>query len=132
LAKRDAPVVAVMRELAAQYPRYEYRRIQVFLGRRGHVMSADRTHRLWRRHGLQVPRKRPRRRVSRIDAKILIEEFRRQFNEVRPHSSLGQLMPVEFEQQLLTTDPNTAVSKVFRSEESRQVSTLLVFQLRKG
>jgi putative transposase len=28
---------------------------------------------------------------NRIDAKILIEEFRRQFNEVRPHSSLGQL-----------------------------------------
>jgi putative transposase len=243
LVKRDAPAVAVMRELAAQYPRYGYRRIQVFLGRRGHVMSADRTHRLWRLHGLQVPRKRPRRRVAanrprplaptganqvwaydflfdacangqqlkcltvideytreclaidvagsirsarvievlsklvsvhgaprylrsdngpefisrailrwvteaqidtayidpgkpwqngsnesfngkfrdeclsmqwfknRIDAKILIEEFRRQFNEVRPHSSLGQLTPVEFKQQLLTTDPNTAVSK---------------------
>src|SRR5882762_11403635 len=47
LAKRDEPVVAVMRELAAQYPRYGYRRIQVFLARRGHVMSADRTHRLW-------------------------------------------------------------------------------------
>jgi putative transposase len=59
LVKRDAPVVAVMRELAAQYPRYGYRRIQVFLSRRGHVMSADRTHRLWRLHGLQVPRKRP-------------------------------------------------------------------------
>ena len=64
LAKRDEPVVAVMRELAAQYPRYGYRRIQVFLARRGHVMSADRTHRLWRLHGLQVPRKRPRRRVA--------------------------------------------------------------------
>jgi putative transposase len=57
LAQRDAPVVAVMRELAAQYPRYGYRRIQVFLARRGHPMSADRTHRLWRLHGLQVPRK---------------------------------------------------------------------------
>jgi len=64
LVKRDAPVVAVMRELSDQYPRYGYRRIQVFLARRGHVMSADRTHRLWRLHGLQVPRKRPRRRVA--------------------------------------------------------------------
>jgi putative transposase len=64
LAKRDAPVLAAMRELAGQYPRYGYRRIQVFLGRRGHVMSADRTHRLWRLAGLQVPRKRPRRRVA--------------------------------------------------------------------
>ena len=64
LARRDAPALSVMHELAAQYPRYGYRRIQVFLARRGHVMSADRTHRLWRQAGLQVPRKRPRRRVA--------------------------------------------------------------------
>ena len=64
LAKRDAPVLSAMRELAGQYPRYGYRRIQVFLARRGHTMSADRTHRLWRLAGLQVPRKRPRRRVA--------------------------------------------------------------------
>jgi putative transposase len=35
LAQRDAPAVAVMKELASQYPRYGYRRIQVFMGRRG-------------------------------------------------------------------------------------------------
>src|SRR5580698_2389532 len=64
LVKRDAPVVAVMHELAAQYPRYGYRRIQVFLARRGHAMSTDRAHRLWRLHKLQVPKKRPRRRVA--------------------------------------------------------------------
>jgi putative transposase len=243
MAQRDAPVVAVMHELAAQYPRYGYRRIQVFLERRGHAMSADRAHRLWRLHGLQVPRKRPRRRVAthrprplpatgagqvwaydfvfdacangqqlkcltvvdeftreclaidvagsirsgrvievlsrlvslhgsprhlrsdngpefvsravlkwltkanidtahiepgkpwqngsnesfngkfrdeclsmewfrnRIDAKIVIEEFRRQYNEVRPHSSLGQLTPAEFKQKLsLTKSPETAIS----------------------
>jgi putative transposase len=64
LAKRDAPVAAVMRELAAQYPRFGYRRIRVFLGRRGLAMSADRAHRIWRRAGLQVPRRRPRRRLA--------------------------------------------------------------------
>lgn len=53
-----------MRRFAAQYPRYGYRRIQVFLEREGHQMSADRMHRLWRQAGLQVPRKRPRRRVA--------------------------------------------------------------------
>jgi putative transposase len=243
LIKRDAPVVAVMRELAGQYPRYGYRRIRVFLERRGHRMSADRAHRLWRKCGLQVPRKRPRRRIAtsrprplpakgagylwaydfvfdacangqqlkcltvideytreclaidvagsirsnrvievlsklvsvhgapkylrsdngpefvsrailkwlsatnidtahidpgkpwlngmnesfngkfrdeclnmqwfknRIDAKILIEEFRRQFNEIRPHSSLGNLTPAEFKQRLSTTNPETAVSE---------------------
>jgi putative transposase len=230
-------------ELAAQYPRYGYRRIQVFMGRRGHAMSTDRAHRLWRLHRLQVPKKKPRRRVAssrprplpatamgqvwaydfvfdacangqqlkcltvvdeftheclaidvagsirsgrvievlsklvsvhgspqylevrqrarvrvpsgievahqanidtahidpgkpwqngtnesfngkfrdeclsmewfrnRIDAKITIEQFRRQYNEVRPHSSLGQLTPAEFKQQLsVTTNPEAAIS----------------------
>ena len=64
LAVRDAPLLADLRELAAQYPRYGYRRMQIFLARKGHVMSADRAHRLWRVAGLQVPRRRPRRRVA--------------------------------------------------------------------
>ncbi len=64
LAKRDAPVLAAMRELAAQYPRFGYRRIQVFLARRGLTMSADRAYRIWKKAGLQVPRRRPRRRVA--------------------------------------------------------------------
>ena len=61
---------------------------------------------------------------NRIDAKILIEEFRRQFNEVRPHSSLGKLTPAEFKQRLSTTHPEKVH---FRSQdwsvESRQVNT---------
>jgi putative transposase len=64
LAVRDAPALEAMKRLAAQYPRYGYRRIRIFLKREGHVMSTDRTHRLWRQAGLQVPRRRPRRRVA--------------------------------------------------------------------
>ena len=64
LIERDAPVLASMAELSAQYPRYGYRRIQVFLERQGYAMSADRAWRLWKKAGLQVPRKRPRRRVA--------------------------------------------------------------------
>ena len=64
LMARDAPALAAMRRLAAQYPRYGYRRIRIFLEREGHMMSPDRTHRLWRQAGLQVPRRRPRRRVA--------------------------------------------------------------------
>ena len=58
---KDAPVIAAMQDLSAQYPRFGYRRIGVYLERAGHVMSWDRTHRLWKLAGLQVPRKRPRR-----------------------------------------------------------------------
>jgi putative transposase len=64
MAAKDAPVVAAMRELSSQYPRYGYRRIHIFLARRGHGMSPDRAHRIWRQAELQVPRKRTRRRVA--------------------------------------------------------------------
>jgi putative transposase len=64
LAVKDAPVLDVMHELARQYPRYGYRRIQVFLRRQGFEMSTERTYRLWRQAGLQVPRRRPRRRIA--------------------------------------------------------------------
>ncbi len=64
LAQRDGPALVAMRRLAAQYPRYGYRRIRIFLKREGHVMSTDRTHRLWRQAALQVPRRRPRRRIA--------------------------------------------------------------------
>jgi putative transposase len=241
LAVKDALVVSHMRELSAQYPRFGYRRIQVFLERIGYPMSADRAHRLWRCAGLQVPRKRPRRRIAgsrprplapmgagemwaydfvfdacangqqlkcltvideftrealaidvagslqstrvkevlarlisvhgaprylrsdngseflsrrilkwlgeehietalidpgkpwqngtnesfngkfrdeclsmewfrnRVDAKIVIESWRRHYNEVRPHSSLGQLTPAEFKQKLSTMSPERAI-----------------------
>lgn len=64
LAQRDAPVLEAMQELARQYPRYGYRRVQVFLGRQGFAMSADRAYRLWRQAGLQVPRRKVRRRAA--------------------------------------------------------------------
>lgn len=62
--RADAPVLQRMRELSAQYPRYGYRFIKIFLGREGHRMSADRAYRLWRTAKLQVPRKRPRKRIA--------------------------------------------------------------------
>jgi putative transposase len=63
-AKADAPVLAQMRELASQYPRYGDRMIQLLLARQDTRMSPDRAYRLWRSVGLQVPRKRPRRRLA--------------------------------------------------------------------
>jgi putative transposase len=52
-AAKDAPVLA--RDGAgAQYPRFGYRRIRVFLEREDHGMSWGRAWRLWRRARLQV------------------------------------------------------------------------------
>jgi len=53
-----------MKTLSAQYPRYGYRRIRIFLRRQGHELSWSRTHRLWRQAGLLLPKKRPRRRIA--------------------------------------------------------------------
>jgi putative transposase len=64
LKLKDAPALAKMKEIAAQYPRWGYRRIRVMLGRDGQHMSVGRAYRLWKSAGLQVPKKRPRRRVA--------------------------------------------------------------------
>jgi putative transposase len=61
---KEAPVLARMAELSAAYPRYGYRRIAIFLGRDGYSMGFGRAHRLWRLARLQVPRKRPRKRIA--------------------------------------------------------------------
>jgi putative transposase len=53
-----------MQGLTAQYPRYGYRRITIFLEREGFVMSLGRCQRLWRQAKLQVPRKRPSKRIA--------------------------------------------------------------------
>lgn len=53
-----------MAERSAQYPRYGYRRIAIFLARDGMRVSFGRAHRLCRSARLQVPRKRPRKRIA--------------------------------------------------------------------
>ena len=57
-------MIKLMRSLSRKYPRYGYRRIRVFMGREGYGMSVGRACRLWQAAGLQIPRKRPRKRVA--------------------------------------------------------------------
>lgn len=64
LEARDREPTSVMKDLARQYPRFGYRRIRILLARHGFAMSTDRVWRLWRIGGLQVPKKRRRRRVA--------------------------------------------------------------------
>jgi putative transposase len=53
-------LVADMIELARQYGRYGYRRISVMLREAGWQVSDGRIERLWRREGLKVPQKQPK------------------------------------------------------------------------
>lgn len=45
-----------------------------------------------------------------IDAKIVIESWRRHYNQVRPYSSLGNLTPAEFKKQRLQFSLHGAIS----------------------
>ena len=57
----EARLVADMIELARQYGRYGYRRIAAMLRDAGWSVSDGRVERLWRREGLKVPPKQPKR-----------------------------------------------------------------------
>ena len=63
-AAKDAPGRADEAAVGAVSVLRLYRRIRIFLGRDGYRMSPGRAHRLWRAAGLQVPRKRPKKRVA--------------------------------------------------------------------
>ena len=59
----DEPrLVERMVELATRYGRYGYRRITALLRQAGWVVNAKRVERIWRREGLKVPSKQPKRK----------------------------------------------------------------------
>jgi putative transposase len=47
---------------------------------------------------------------NRAEARVLIEAWRREYNVVRPHSSLGNLTPAEFAGRSRSTEQTGAVS----------------------
>ncbi len=53
-------LVTDMIELARQYGSYGYRRVAVLLRDAGWQVSVGRVERLWKREGLKVPRKQPK------------------------------------------------------------------------
>ena len=62
---------------------------------------------------------------SRAEAKVIIEAWRRHYNEVRPHSSLGYLTPNEFVAQGATPAPRHATGRdaaVYGASAPRPVS----------
>ena len=57
----EAALTAEITSLATQYGRYGYRRITAMLRQRGWRVNAKRVARIWRREGLKVPSKQPKR-----------------------------------------------------------------------
>jgi hypothetical protein len=54
---KDVEVIEAMKLLSAQYPRYGYRKIRIFLSREGHVMCPGRAERLRRKAKPRLPPK---------------------------------------------------------------------------
>ena len=61
---KDAPVIESMKTLSSIYPRFGSRRIRIFLQRDGIHVGKERCGRLWAKAGLQVPKKRRRKRAG--------------------------------------------------------------------
>ena len=58
----EAALTRAIIELATQFGRYGYRRITAMLTANGWQVNVKRVHRIWRREGLKVPMKQPKRR----------------------------------------------------------------------
>ena len=56
----EAALTADIVELATRYGRYGYRRITALLHRAGWVVNMKRVERIWRREGLKVPYRQPK------------------------------------------------------------------------
>jgi len=61
MTREEALLVADITSLATRYGRYGYRRITALLNEKGWRVNHKRVERVWRREGLKVPRKQPRR-----------------------------------------------------------------------
>jgi len=57
----EKPLTEAIIELASRYGRYGYRRITALLRQDGWQVNHKRVERIWRREGLKVPRKQPKR-----------------------------------------------------------------------
>ena len=109
--------------LATRFGRYGYRRITDLLRLAGWVVNHKRVERIWRREGLKVPARQPRRgrlwlndgscvrlrpeRRNHVWAydfvhirtwdgravRVLTGQYRQTYNRIRPHSSLGYRPP---------------------------------------
>jgi putative transposase len=64
LGVKDQRLLTRMAALSGKYPRYGYRRTRIFIGRDGHAVRAGCACRLLDSAGLQLPRRRPRKRVA--------------------------------------------------------------------
>jgi putative transposase len=71
MKKKDAELSDKLRLIARTHTRYGYRRATALIKQDGEVINPKRVYRLWRKEGLCLPRRRPRKRVRTISLRPL-------------------------------------------------------------
>ena len=51
--------------------------------------------------------------TSRREAKVIIEQWRQEYNDVRPHSSIGDMTPTAFRRQMTSTPNKSFEEAIF-------------------
>ncbi len=66
MKRKDAELSDKLRQIARTHTRYGYRRATALIKQEGVAINPKRVYRLWRKVGLCLPRRRPRKRVGKI------------------------------------------------------------------
>ena len=66
MTQKDALLSSKLRLVAETYPRYGYRRAAAVIKQGGPAINPKRVYRLWRKQGLGLPRRRPRKRTRSV------------------------------------------------------------------
>lgn len=72
----EARLAERIRKLACERPAYGYRRITVLLLREGFKVNVKRVHRIWKREGLQIPRRKVRKRRAGPKGEVMLRAQR--------------------------------------------------------
>lgn len=72
MERRDEEPLKRLRDFSYKHPRLGYRMARHHLRRQGLSLGVHRAHRLWRKAGLQVPRRRRKRRGNKKDPRQLV------------------------------------------------------------
>lgn len=67
IGDEEEKLVAHIIELTTRYGRYGYRRVTALLNQEGWLVNHKRVERIWRRGGLKVPQKQPKRGCLRLN-----------------------------------------------------------------
>jgi hypothetical protein len=86
--EEEGRLVARMLELVRQHPRYGYRWVWALLRREGCAESFNSKARDELLNAEEF--------ASLLEARVLGKEWKHEYNQVRPHSSLGYRTPAEF------------------------------------